>query len=320
MKLQKSILLFAFLCVSAFVSAQDYSRMSDKELSDQYAKEIDQIQIDIKQIKVDLKQAKFSEKHGQNAGESSFAVKQRLKQKQNDLKEVKKKNSGVKDSEAIISSIEEELNNIAGTINRTISLVESDQQIQYCINGRDLSQINGKGSKKNSTEARFPKLMNQYRVMIGMAALRKAQDNYNKKVNEAIAEATKSASVDVAQYMCQKIATAGTTSSSDKGIMEQTPLTAPYAISYDVGAGLSTNDLIKGGAGATNGGNSSLGGVGANASVYVTSTFDRESRTCHVCRTITTQSCSKSGGGLFSSSSYSCESKTTDPACEDVKM
>jgi len=95
MKLQKLILLFAFLCVSAFVSAQDYSRMSDKELSDQYAKEIDQIQIDIKQIKVDLKQAKFSEKHGQNAGESSFAVKQRLKQKQNDLKEVKKKKKTV---------------------------------------------------------------------------------------------------------------------------------------------------------------------------------------------------------------------------------
>ncbi len=234
------------------------------------------------------------------------------------IKEVKKKNSGVKDSEAIISSIEEELNNIAGTINRTISLVESDQQIQYCISGRDLSQINGKGSKKNSTVARFPKLMNQYRVMIGMAALRKAQDNYNKKVNEAIAEATKGASADVAQYMCQKIASAGTTSSSDKGITEQEPLTVPYAISYDVGSGLSAKDLVRGGASSS--GTTSLSGTGANASVYVTSTFDRESRNCHICRTITTQSCSKSGGGLFSSSSYSCTSKTTDPACEDVKM
>ena len=234
------------------------------------------------------------------------------------IREVKKKNSGVQDSEAIISSIEEELNNIAGTINRTISLIESDQQIQYCINGRDLSQINGKGSKKNSTVARFPKLMNQYRVMIGMAALRKAQDNYNKKVNEAIADATKDSSADVAQYMCQKIATAGTTSASEKGIMEQTPLTAPYAISYDVGAGLSTSDLIKGG--ASNTGSSSLNSTGANATVYVTSTFDREKRICHVCRTITTQSCSRKGGGLFSRSSTSCESKTTDPACEDVKM
>jgi len=234
------------------------------------------------------------------------------------IKEVKKKNSGIQDSEAIISSIEEELNNIAGTINRTISLIESDQQVQYCINGRDLSQINGKGSRRNSTEARFPKLLNQYRVMIGMAALRKAQDNYNKKVNEAIAEATKSASADVAQYMCQKIASAGTTSSSDKGIAEQTPLTAPYAITYDVGSGLNTKDLIKGGASSS--GSTSLSGTGANASVYVTSTFDRESRNCHICRTITTQSCSKKGGGLFSSSSYSCESKTTDPQCEDVKM
>lgn len=234
------------------------------------------------------------------------------------IKEVRKKNSTVPNAEAIISSIEEELNNIAGTINRTISLIESDQQVQYCISGRDLSQINGKGTKKNSTVARFPKLMNQYRVMIGMAALRKAQDNYNKKVNEAIAEATKGASADVAQYMCQKIASAGTTSSSDKGITEQEPLTVPYAISYDVGSGLSTKDLVRGGASSS--GTTSLSGTGANASVYVTSTFDRESRNCHICRTITTQSCSKKGGGLFSSSSYSCESRTTDPACEDVKM
>ena len=150
------------------------------------------------------------------------------------IKEVKKKNAGIENADAIISSIEDELNNIAGTINRTISLIESDQQVQYCINGRDLSQINGRGSRKNSTEARFPKLLNQYRVMIGMAALRKAQDNYNKKVNEAISEATKNASADVAQYMCQKIAEAGTMGSDGNEIKEQTPLIAPYSISYDV--------------------------------------------------------------------------------------
>ena len=50
MKLQKTLLLIAFACVSTLASAQDYSRMSDKELSDQYAKDIAQIQIDIKQI------------------------------------------------------------------------------------------------------------------------------------------------------------------------------------------------------------------------------------------------------------------------------
>jgi hypothetical protein len=121
------------------------------------------------------------------------------------IREVKKKNTNVPNAEAIITSIEEELNNIAGTINRTVSFLESDQQISYCINGRDLSQINGKGSKDNSTVARFPNLLNQYRVMIGMAALRKAQDNYNKKCTEEVAKATDGASLDIAQFMCQKI-------------------------------------------------------------------------------------------------------------------
>ena len=248
------------------------------------------------------------------------------------IKEVKKKNKSVKDSDAIISSIEDELNNIAGTINRTISLIESDQQIQYCINGRDLSQINGKGKKDNTTEARFPKLLNQYRVMIGMAALRKAQDNYNKKVNTAISDATKNASADVAQYMCQKIADARTNITKGNEIIEQTPLTAPYSISYDVGAGLTAADLSKGGSGSSNvamgefknggylGGSSAanLGGVSKD----VTSTFDRETRNCHVCTTITTQSCKTTGSSSWfhNSRNESCNMETKDPFCEDIQM
>ncbi len=248
------------------------------------------------------------------------------------IKEVKKKNKDVPNAEAIISSIEEELNNIAGTINRTISLIESDQQVQYCINGRDLSQINGRGSRKNSTEARFPRLLNQYRTMIGMAALRKAQDNYNKKVNDAISEATKNASDDVAQYMCQKIADARTTGSMGNEILEQTPLTTPFSISYDVGAGLNTSDLIKGGAGTSDkqigsfntSGYLGAGDMGSMGGVMkdVTSTFDRSSRTCHVCTITTTQSCQTTGGKSWfhNNKNKSCDTKTSDPVCEDIKM
>ncbi len=247
------------------------------------------------------------------------------------IKTVKEKNRDVKNSEAIISSIEDELNNIAGTINRTISLIESDQQIQYCINGRDLSQINSKGGKDNTTVARFPNLINQYRVMIGMAALRRAQDNYNKKVNEAISEATKDASADIAQYMCQKIADARTNQSSGNEIIEQTPLTAPYSISYDVGAGLTAEYLAKGGAGTSNtemgkfknsgylgGSSASLGGVMKD----VTSTFDRESRTCHVCTIITTQSCKTTGSSSWfhNNRNQSCTTNTGEPFCEDIQM
>lgn len=249
------------------------------------------------------------------------------------IKEVKKKNTNVPNAEAIITSIEEELNNIAGTINRTVSFLESDQQISYCINGRDLSQINGKNVEGNTTVARFPNLLNQYRVMIGMAALRKAQDNYNKKVNAAITDATKDASADVAQYMCQKIADSRTSRSLGNEIIEQTPLTTPFSISYEVGAGLNTATLLKGGAGTSNntmggkfensgylGGNSTsgLGGVMKD----VTASFDRESRNCHVCTTITTQSCKTTGSTSWfhNSRNQSCETATKDPVCEDIKM
>ncbi len=250
------------------------------------------------------------------------------------IKEIKKKNANVKNSEAIISSIEDELNNIAGTINRTISLIESDQQIQYCINGRDLSQINGIKNKngKNQTAARFPKLLNQYRVMIGMAALRKAQDNYNKKVTEAITDATKDASADVAQYMCNRIAQSRTSNAAGNVIKEKTPLTAPYSIMYEVGMGVSNKDLMENdgsgtakydGANWANGGY--LGGAsGSMGSVLkdVTATFERETRNCHICTQITTESCKTTGSSSWfhNSRNKECKTEAKDAVCEDLKM
>jgi len=247
------------------------------------------------------------------------------------IKEIKKKNTEVPNAAAIISSIEEELNNIAGTINKVITVIESDQRVQYCINGRDLSQINGKSNKngKNQTVARFPNLMNQYRVMIGIAALRKAQNNYNKKVEEAITEATKSSSADVAQYMCQKLADIGNTVTDTTGLFDQKPLTTPYSISYDVGAGLKTEALMQGGKGKyTEGGGTddvSFDGGWRKYKVQnsgVTrereSTFNRETRTCHVCTTTTTKSCSNTV--KWSKTSSDCKINAGDPVCEDIKM
>ena len=203
-------------------------------------------------------------------------------------------------------------------------MIESDQRVQYCINGRDLSQIKGKTKKgkSESTEARFPNLLNQYRVMIGMAALRKAQDNYNKKINAAISEATQNASIDIAQYMCNKIASAENISSSGNAINEQTPLVAPYSISYEVGAGLTTANLVKGGSGSIADGWNTKSGVRQD----VTSSFDRESRICHVCRTVSSKQCKDTGSEgwvlivYWDTTGEECETTTKDPVCEDIKM
>ncbi len=228
------------------------------------------------------------------------------------INKIREKNAGVSNAEGIISSIEEELNNIAGTINRTIDMIEQDPEIQFCINGRDLSQITGKAGQK--TSGRFPNLLNQVKMQIAIAALRQAQDNYNAKLNYEISEATKNASVDLAQYMCQKIAENGGAGGGD--VNASTPLAPPYAISYDVGSGLTNEDLTRGGSGET----SVTTTAGSGMTKTVTSIFSRDTRNCHVCTTISTQSCTVKGGNWFRKKNTSCKVETTGPTCEDIVM
>ena len=226
------------------------------------------------------------------------------------------KNAGVPNAAGIMSSIEEELNNIAGTINRTIDMIAQDPEIQYCVNGRDLSQITGKSNAR--TTGCFPNLLNQVKMQIAIAALRQAQDNYNAKLNAEIATATKDASADLAQYMCQKIAQG---SNETYGAVEvDTPLTPPYAISYEVGAGLTNADLTRGGFGQT----TFKSDNGSGVSKETTALFSRDTRNCHICTTTTTQSCTmtKKGGflGIGKKSSNSCTTETQGPDCEDILM
>ena len=243
------------------------------------------------------------------------------------ITKIRERNANVENSEGIISAIEEELNNIAGTINRTIDLIESDPEIQYCINGRDLSQITG--NEGDMTSGRFPNLLNQVKMQIATAALRQAQDNYNDKLNTAIAEATRDASADLAQYMCQKIAENG--GSGGGNVEASTPLTPPYSISYDVGSGLTTEDLAKGGAGVlqadgvtfTNSGylgGSSLNGGGMTKTVRAI--FSRDTRTCHICTQTVTQNCKTTGSSSWfhNNRNTSCTTETSEEVCEDIIM
>ena len=243
------------------------------------------------------------------------------------IAKVKQNNANVVNAEGIISSIEEELNNIAGTINRTIEMIESDPEIQFCVSGRDLSQITGE--KGATTTARFPNLLNQVKMQIAVAALRQAQDNYNNKLNTEIAEATKNASTDLAQYMCQKIAENGGAGGGD--INASTPLTPPYSISYDVGSGLTAEDLAKGGAGVLQAdgvtyknsgylGGSSLTGGGVTKTVRAI--FSRDTRTCHICTQTSSQDCKTTGSSSWfhNSRNTSCTTNVSEEVCEDIVM
>jgi hypothetical protein len=251
------------------------------------------------------------------------------------------RNGGVANADGILSNIEAELKNIEGTINRTIDIIESDQKIQYCVSGRDLSQINGQSGRNNKTTARFPNLLNNTKQLIAASALRQAQDNYNKKFNKMVAEATKEASADMAQYMCQMMAAGGGQGMSQA----DTPLAPAYAISYDVGTGLTKDDLMKGGSGFMNtGGGANAGGsvnagiidigfskggsASADGGVYRerTAVFSRETRNCHFCTMTTVKSCSSSGGtkgflGIGAkSASSSCTQSDPIENCTDIAM
>lgn len=241
------------------------------------------------------------------------------------LKKIKEVNSDVPNHEGIISAIEEELNNIAGTINRTIEMIEQDQKIQHCINGRNLEQITG--DKKDVTTGRFPNLLNQIKMQIAVAALRRAQDNYNAKWNEMLAAANHDASADVAQYMCQKMAENSATTLTSQTI----DLAPPFAISYEVGSGLNVNDLTVGGHALTDLGQTTYkndGYLGKSSGTFgagtkeTTATFNRETRICHLCTTIVTQSCKTTGSKSWFHNNRNTSCTTGEPIqkCEDIQM
>ena len=152
---------------------------------------------------------------------------------------------------SVADSVLYELENIQGTINRAVKLIENDTKVQYCIKGRDLSQIKGvsrtkSGRKKTEqTEARFPNLLNQVKIQIATAALRKAQDNYNQKYNEYVAKAMSAADVDMANLMCNRLPAGGDTGVS-KQELNGTGLENKNALVLEYG-GISNSSLVAGG-------------------------------------------------------------------------
>lgn len=234
-------------------------------------------------------------------------------------------NENVPNKKEILETIKMELNTIAADINRVIDMIASDPKIQFCTTGRSLEQITGDVA---STAPRFPNLLNQVKMQIAIAALRQAQTNYQAKYNEYLTKATKDASADIAQYMCQMLPMSG---GAPVGATDQETvnLAPPYAISYEVSAGLSDTLLTQGGhdsmlttdkttvehknsekssgaaqvfgaifSGGVSLGVDALSGVGGTSSYDIPggkremwATFNRDTRVCRLCSSTVTQDC-----------------------------
>lgn len=144
---------------------------------------------------------------------------------------------------SVVDTVYYELENIQGTINRTIEMIEQDPKIQYCISGRDLSQITGRAEQ---TTARFPKLLNQVKMQIAIAALRQANDNYNKKYTEYISKLSRESSADMANLMCNKLPFSNGSASGIGASDLTVGITTPYAIVFEM-AGIDNVALAAGG-------------------------------------------------------------------------
>lgn len=234
------------------------------------------------------------------------------------IENVKDNNTG---NDGVIARIEAELNNIAGNINRTIELISQDPRIQQCINGRDLSQITGK--EKDKTEARFPYLLDNVKIEIAMAALTKARENYEAKYNEYVSKATRDLDVDIAQYMCQNMS-AGENETKSTGI--NTSVAKPYAISYQIGAGLSAADLMRGGHSTTSLGETKIertkkkSMTTSNGTREVWSVFNRETRMCRFCTSTIVNNCDTVYKGWGGKAEANCVQSEPVEKCEDIQM
>ena len=119
------------------------------------------------------------------------------------IKNVDEQFGGIDDieKEATRNVFNTEINQLSSTINNTISAIEADPTVQYCMFGRQIQGFDaskfGKKTKRvfneqtnkfemaDASASRFPNLMDQTKRNIIANVLRGARDNYDEKYNAA---------------------------------------------------------------------------------------------------------------------------------------
>ena len=100
------------------------------------------------------------------------------------------------------------LDGIRNEVNRKISMLKSDPQVDMCINGRDMTQIRGGDASardKNRTTARFPALLGNYTYVIANSILDQAKQNYDAKYALLMSEAMADSDTAKNLLYCQSL-------------------------------------------------------------------------------------------------------------------
>ena len=134
--------------------------------------------------------------------------------------------------EDIKQRIQFTLDGIRTEVNRKIGIIQSDPQVDMCINGRDLTQIRGGDAntrEENRATARFPALLGNYTYIIANSILDQAKSNYDTKyatlMSDAMADSDTAKNLLYCQALVHKedFATDVESFNTDSGIISITP-------------------------------------------------------------------------------------------------
>ena len=207
-----------------------------------------------------------------------------------------------------------DLGSLRNSINNTIYAIESDPTVQFCMTGRKVQGLRmGQDGKAERTEARFPNLIDSMKTVIAQSALKKAQENYNKRYNE-LDERLRKDNVALAERIIKV--------RGERDAADRTELAARACLNLGANAALPvTTDTdasnLQSGQGYT--------ATSQNDDPYyretVTTTFSPTTLICKKC--IRKQTCAKQKGykdGIAIDSRYCKEWNEPTESCEETQF
>lgn len=114
--------------------------------------------------------------------------------------------SHLNENDPTVSRVIASLQSTANKISQKINIIAQDPTINMCINGRDMSQIRGGGSRRDRSTARYPHLMDASIMAIMNSGLEQANKNYSKKYNDLVASAIEEQNDSIKQALCAAMA------------------------------------------------------------------------------------------------------------------
>ena len=94
------------------------------------------------------------------------------------------------------------INTVSNKIQQKLNVIDADQTIDMCINGRSASWRGGDPNTTSLNSNRFPHLLDSYRLMIFNSGLDRAYTNYRTKYDELVSKAIEKQDDDVKSLLC----------------------------------------------------------------------------------------------------------------------